>query len=397
MRKLRWALLIVYALGALGALVAAFTYPPFRQVAYAPLRELVIPPPQPIVVNVRYSTEKAEWLASVIPAFEASRPTVQGRPIQLELSKSGSREMYLDVLDGAQPDVISPASSLQIAILEDLSEDKFGRPLVNVADPERCRPVVHTPLVLVVWTERADVLWGDEPNGQLWHRVHDAMVDPQGWESYGHPEWGYVKFGQTNPLKSNSGFMTILLMTYNYFDKTSGLTAQEILSSDEYQEWFVAFQRAIPQFGDSTGTYMREIVAYGPSAYDMVAVYEATAVEQLENAVGRYGELRVYYPPATVMSDHPFCVLDAAWVTPEKAEAARMFIDYLLSEEAQEVALMEHGFRPVEPSIPLDQTGSPFQRYEANGLRLELPPQVEIPPGNVLDTLLNFWNRNIQP
>jgi ABC-type Fe3+ transport system substrate-binding protein len=74
-----------------------------------------------------------------------------------------------------------------------------------------------------------------------------------------------------------------------------------------------------------------------------------------------------------------------------------MFIDYLLSQEAQEIALMDHGFRPVEPSIPLDPPGSPFQRYRDNGLRVDLPPQVEIPPGNVLDTLLNFWNRNVQP
>jgi ABC-type Fe3+ transport system substrate-binding protein len=190
--------------------------------------------------------------------------------------------------------------------------------------------------------------------------------------------------------------MAILLMTYNYFEKTSGLTAQDILADSAYQQWFLEIQNSVPQFGESTGTYMKDMVAYGPSTYDLVAVYESTAIEQAANAVGRYGELRVYYPPATVMSDHPFCILKGEWVTPEKVEAAQLFTDYLLSEPAQQLALLSYGFRPVTPGIALEQTGSPFTRYAANGLKTDLPPNVEIPAGNVLDTLLEFWNRNIQ-
>jgi ABC-type Fe3+ transport system substrate-binding protein len=292
--------------------------------------------------------------------------------------------------------LISPASSLQIAILENLSQDKFGSPIVHPNRSEDCRSVVETPLVLVSWAEKAQALWGDEANSHLWQKLHTALTDPEGWASVGHPEWGYIKFGQTSPLSSNSGFMTILLLTYDFYGKTGGLLAQDILSDPEYQQWFLAFQGTISQFGDSTGTYMRDMVAYGPSTYDFVAVYEATAIEHMENASDRYGELRVYYPPATVMSDHPFCVLDAEWVTPEKAEAARVFTDFLLSQEAQEKALLDHGFRPVVAGIPLDQAGSPFVAYQDNGIQVGIPPEVEIPPGNVLDTLLNFWSRNIQ-
>ena len=387
----------IFALATVGVLVAAMVSPAVRAVAYAPLRDLIVPPPEPIVVEVLYSTEKAEWLAAVIPQWEATNPRIDGRPIELSLKKMGSREMYLAVLDGEeQPDLISPASSLQIAILQDLSTSRFGAPVVNAADQTRCRPVVESPLVLVAWKERAEVLWGDDPNGRLWHRLHDALVNPQGWEAFGHPEWGYIKFSHTNPLKSNSGFMTTLLMTYNYFGKTSGLTASDILSDADYQEWFIELEGSISNFGDSTGTYMEEIIAYGPSLYDIVAVYEATAIEHAENAVGRYGELVVTYPPATLMSDHPFCVVDAEWVTPEQAQAAQMFVDFLASREAQELALLQHGFRPVDPGIPLDQPGSPLLTYADNGLEIDLPPQVELPPGNVLNTLLDFWGRNVQ-
>lgn len=349
----------------------------------------------PIELSVLYSTEKEAWLNEALTGFEGR---VNGRPIQVTLEKMGSREIYLAVLDGSKkPDVISPASSLQIAILKDLSA-KSGVPVINPGGPAACRPVVTTPLVMVAWQEQAQVLWGDNPNGHMWLRLHDALADPKGWESYGQPEWGYIKFGHTNPLKSNSGFMTILLMTYNYFNKTGGLTSQDILATTEYQQWFKEIEGTISEFGDSTGTYMQQIVTYGPSKYNLVAVYESTAIEQAANAVGRYGPLRVYYPPATVLSDHPFCVLNTAWVTPDKAAAAQVFTDYLLSQPVQQKALLQHGFRPVDKTIPLDQPGSPFSSSDPVGdigLKVDLPPQVELPPGDVLNTLLDFWSRSV--
>jgi hypothetical protein len=394
---LGWALLGLYIAVSLGVFVAAVVSPPVRAVAYAPLRDLVLPAPDPIVVSLLYSTEKAAWLEEAVTRFAATRPRIAGHPIEIEMKKMGSREIVLAVLDGSeQPDMVSPASSLQLSLLQDLSAAKFGTAVVNRADTERCRPVLRSPLVLVAWKERADVLWGDGPNGELWRRMHDALVDPQGWASYGRPEWGYIKFGHTTPLKSNSGFQTLLLMTYNYFGRTSGLTAQDILSDAGYQRWLIEFEGTISQFGDSTGTYMQEIIAYGPSLYDIVAVYEATAIEQAANAVGRYGELQVYYPPATSMSDHPFCVVDAPWVRPDHARAAQEFLDYLTGAEMQKLALTQHGFRPVDPNVPLDGVGSPLLRYAANGVRISLPPEVEVPSGGVLNTLLEFWARNVQ-
>jgi ABC-type Fe3+ transport system substrate-binding protein len=228
----------------------------------------------------------------------------------------------------------------------------------------------------------------------MWQGLHEALVEKEDWGKYGHSEWGYIKFGHTDPLKSNSGLMTILLMTYGYFDKTNSLTSDDLLSDEAYRQWLAELESTISEFGSSTGTYMKEIVTYGPSKYDIVAVYEATAIQQAENAVGRYGELTVYYPPATVLSDHPFCVLNADWVTSEKAKAAQVFVDYLSSKPAQEKAL-EHGFRPADKTIPLDQPNSPFSRYTANGIRIDLPPEVELPPGDVVNTLLDVWRRSV--
>ena len=397
MLQLKRFLFIIYAIVAAGVFIGALISPQFRARtnASAPLRDALLPPPEPIVVAVLYSTEKEAWLKDVIAAYQSSRPMLNGHPIQIALQQTGSREMYLTVLDGtAQPTLISPASSLQTSILEDLSTRKFGNPLVRAA---ACRSVVQTPLVLVAWKERADVLWGNSPPADVWKKLHDALIDPRGWEAYNHPEWGYIKFGHTDPLKSNSGFMTILLMAYDYFGTTSGLTSQQILTDAGFRQWFTEIESTISKFGDSTGTYMKDMVAYGPSVYDLTAVYESTAIEQSANALGRYGELRVYYPPATIMSDHPFCVLQAEWVKPDQAQAAQQFVDYLLSQPAQEKALIKYGFRPTDQTIALDQPAGPFQRFAANGLTIILPPQIDLPSGDTLNTLLDFWSRNVQP
>ncbi|MBN1640426.1 MAG: substrate-binding domain-containing protein [Anaerolineae bacterium] len=388
----------VYAALSFGVLVAAMISPPVRALAYAPLRDLVLPPPEPVVVELLYSTEKAAWLEEAIERYYDTRPYVRGHPVQISTQKMGSREMVLAVLEGrAQPDLISPASSLQLSILQDASGARYGYPVVNRADTQRCRPVLRSPLVLVSWKERADVLWAQGANGSLWQHMYDALTDPRGWAAYGHSEWGYIKFGHTTPLKSNSGLQTVLLMTYDYFGRSSGLTAEEILTDAAYQQWLIAFEHAVSKFGDSTGTYMQEIIAYGPSMYDLVAVYEATAIEHAENAIGRYGELAIYYPPATSVSDHPFCVVEADWVSADETQAAERFLAFLTGPEIQQVALLRYGFRPVDPNVPLAQPGSPWERYAGNGLRVSLPPEVEVPPGHVLDTLLEFWARNVQP
>lgn len=388
-------LFIIYLVVAAGIFVLSLVSPAVRAIASAPLRDRLVET-DPITLTVLYSTEKEQWLTAAEAAFENNQEyRVNGRPIELEMERMGSREMVLTVLDGAQPVLISPASSLQISLLAAQAQSKFGAPLVNPADDANCRSLVRTPLVLAAWQERIEALWGGNPPARTWLQLHDDLTNPEGWSAYGHPEWGFIKFGHTTPLKSNSGLMTVLLMTYGYYDKVDGLTSADILDPN-YQEWITEMESSISDFGDSTGTYMREIVAYGPSKYDIVAVYEATAIEQAENAVGRYGALQIYYPPTTVMSDHPFCILDTEWVTVEQAEAARLFIEYLQSEPVQQQALLEHGFRPTNTAVSLNQPGSPFTKYSDNGLSQTLPVEVEVPPGDVLDTLLDFWARNIQ-
>ena len=164
----------------------------------------------------------------------------------------------------------------------------------------------------------------------------DALADPQGWAGRGGPgAWGFVKFGHTSPLTSNSGTQTLLLLAYGFYNKTSKLSGDDILNP-AFQRWLTEGEQGVTEFGDSTGSFMTNMVRFGPSKYDVVAVYENLALQDVETAQGRWGQsIHIYYPPATLLSDHPYVTLQAPWTTPEQRAAAAHFRDFLLS-------LMDH-------------------------------------------------------
>jgi len=359
-------------------------------------RTLNIIPVEPVTVQVLYSTEKEGWLGEVGPAFEATRPQINGKPVKLALKKMGSQELVQAVLDGTEkPALISPASSLQVTLLQSEWAKHSPKPIVDGKNANSCRPTLYTPLTLVMWRERSDVLWGANPGGDTWKKLHDALANPKGWEAYGKPDWGsYVRFGHTDPTQSNSGLQTLVLLAYDYFGKTNGLTASDVQTNPAFQKWLLDIERNVPTFGSSTGDYMKEMVAYGPAKYDIVAVYESVAIEQAPNATSRYGDLRVIYPPTTTMSDHPFCVVSADWVTPEQASAAKLFADYLLTKPVQQIAFGKYGYRPLDKSIPLDGSDSPFKRLSNLGFKANLPAEVDTPPADTIASLLNFWQTN---
>ena len=66
--RMNWVLFVLFALAAIGVFVATLISPTFREIAYAPVREMLIPPPAPMVVSVLYSTENVAMFALTVAA-----------------------------------------------------------------------------------------------------------------------------------------------------------------------------------------------------------------------------------------------------------------------------------------------------------------------------------------
>jgi ABC-type sulfate transport system substrate-binding protein len=184
-------------------------------------------------------------------------------------------------------------------------------------------------------------------------------------------------------------------MAYEFQNKRSGLEVKDVLD-EKFQTFLKTIEKGVPKFGTSTGTFMEEMVLYGPSKYDVVVTYENLAIQHIGNAQGRWGNLRVFYPPQTMWSSHPVAVLNGDWVTAEQRVAARKLIEFLRAKPEQQRALAL-GFRPANPEVPVLSTdgASPFQSAAAFGVRADLGSVVEPPPGPVIRNLMELWSRQV--
>ncbi|HJZ88619.1 MAG TPA: substrate-binding domain-containing protein [Polyangia bacterium] len=344
-----------------------------------------------VEVAFLYSTEKKDWIEAAVAAFAKEHPEVS-----VKLIGMGSLEAAQALLEGKQQPVLwSPADSLVLNLAAADWETKTGSRLVAASGTEDApEPLVLTPLVFVIWEDRAEVLQ-KATHGQItWKAIRDAVVSNRGWPAIGgKPEWGFVKLGHTDPTRSNSGLQALLLMTLEYYKKTSGLEVGDLLKPD-YQQWIREIERGVSRFERSTGTFMTDMVRFGPSKYDLAVVYESLAISQLENAQGRWGNLKVYYPASTLWSDHPVALLQGSWITPAQKKAATALVSYLRSRPVQAQAL-NWGFRPADPAVPIRTADAhnPFSRLAAFGVQLEIPPAATPPDAPVIRNLITMWSR----
>ena len=341
-------------------------------------------------ITVVYGTEKEDWMNAVVAGFRSANPE-----IDLELLGKGSLESAQAILDGKlQPTVWIPADSLALKLLDDDWRTKTGAAMFASEGELAPQPLLLTPLVFVAWEDRASVLL-KAGNGSLgWKTLRAAVVSNRGWPAIGgKADWGFVKLGHTDPTRSNSGLQALWSMTLEFFGHGKPVGVEQLLRPD-YQGFVGGIEKGVTRFEPSTGTFMIDMVRFGPSKYDIAVVYESLAISQIANAQGRWGDLRVYYPQLTIWSDHPAALVRAPWVTDAQRAAGTAFVAYLRSRPVQERALA-FGFRPADPAVPIKTKAAdnPFTSLARYGLRADLPPAAPTPDGAVVRNLMMLWSR----
>ncbi len=340
-----------------------------------------------VEIGIAYGTEKERWLQWAVEQFAR---TEEGRRIKVDLIPMGSLEGAQAVLRGDRRiNVWSPASSLYKDIFAQDWQVQHGadKPILREEN------LALSPMVLVMWAERYEA-FAKKYGEASFRTLGQALAETGGWQAIaGKPEWGLFKLGHTHPNESNSGLATLVLMAYDYHGKSRDLTLKDILDPG-FQTWAQGFERGVSGLSNSTGNLMREMVLKGPSAFDAVVVYESVAIDYLKNAEGRWGELRVVYPKQNLWSENPYYVLNAPWSTPGQREAAGKFLDFLLGETIQKQSLV-HGFRPGNPAVPVRFPGSPFEAYKRFGLSIDLGAMCAAPKAEILNNLLQWWQRSV--
>ncbi|MFC4562132.1 substrate-binding and VWA domain-containing protein [Nocardiopsis mangrovi] len=357
-----------------------------------------------VTLRVASSPEKAGLMREFAEDYSGTETDAGCVEVEIIEQASGSTmEALVGEWDEAElgpaPDVWTPASSswLQLARDRMVAADREG------VLPDEAPSIANSPLVIAMPRPMAEALgWPDEPLG--WHDILELAEDDEGWAGQDHAEWGEFRLGKTNPNYSTSGLHATIGAYFAATGLTSDLTSGDIDSS-ETRGFVSGVERSIVHYGDTTLTFLSNLQraddeGRGLSYISAVAVEEMSVLHYNEgNPTGDPATAGEHEPPevplaavypeeGTVISDHPYAVLDSA--SEPARTAAESFRDYLLDDAAQE-AFQDNGFRDHEGAPGADAVAE-------NGVLPDEPGQLLTPPSSgALDAMLENWDELRKP
>ena len=339
-------------------------------------------------IGIAYGTEKKEWLKW---AHEEFKKTEAGKRITVKLIGMGSLEGGQAVVaQNKNIHVWSPASAAYTDEFRNEWKSK-GNTNEPILSSDR---LVMSPMVFIMWKNRYDAF--TKKYGEVsFDTLRQALAEPTGWAAIdNHPEWGFFKFGHTNPNKSNSGMVTLLLEAHEFHKKSQGLAMQDIVNSD-FQTWFRSLEtKALRPFPSSTGSMVEEMILKAPASYDVVMAYENLALDWMDAAKSRTntGGFHLIYPERNFWNDNPYYILDVPWSSDAQRKAAQEFLDFLRSDRIQAEAVNK-GFRPANLKVSMKGSESPFVKHAAAGVKLDLNNIVEAPKSDIIFNLRHSWKQ----
>lgn len=287
-----------------------------------------------------------------------------------------------------QPTIFSPSVSHWLALVN----YQTGRNVFDLADSPA---TARAPVVMAIWESRLRAIEAVHGSPVGWEEL--LQVFEQGWGAYGISGREAVFYGHTDPFISSTALSTLIAEFYASARYLNNNTDIRRLSLDQVRDEDVRqgvrdIESLIKHYSSRT-TEFKEYIAQGPNYLDFVALEENDLIfiNQGKTDYQPPERLVALYPKeGTFWHEHPFAIPNAPWVSDEQRAAARVFTDYVLGESVQRMVL-ENGFRPVNPDVPLDSPGSPFVDPN-NGVDINQPSTVlQVPDPEVIAAVQESW------
>lgn len=326
--------------------------------------------PSNISFTFLYTSEKDGWIKDVTPAFEEWFFERFNINVNVDLIVTGSHDsVNLILQESAQPTAWSPASSIWIPYLN----QKWTNLDKGQEIAQDSTPLVLSPVVIAGW---ASFLETNNISGfeDMYRLVKDGLDF-----KYGHPD----------PLLSNGGAMAEVLE----FAEALGKKPEDFEIADFTNQDALEFVRAIESktvnYGKSTGFFGKWASENGPTAIDCFTVYESVVISNAEKATLKWGDslVAIYPEDGTLLSDHPYVILNVPWVSEYQKFAASQYLYYLLQEYNQDKA-QEYGFRPASPNVPLN--ADVFNKNNGVAFEIKVPTYRPL-SGESMENLFTVW------
>lgn len=332
--------------------------------------------PEYIEFEFLYTSEKQGWIERVTPDFEKWFKDEFDITVKVKLTVTGSHKtVNLILLGSAKPTAWSPASSLWIPYLN----GKWTREGHEEPIAKDWTALATSPVVIAGWSS-----FLSKYNVTSFRDLYELSKKGVRFK-YGHPD----------PLLSNGGAMVAVLEFAEALNKRPEDITVEDLKKPEAVEFVRTIESHAVAYGESTGFFGSWAAENGPDAIDVFGVYENVVIDNSLKAKKKWGDsIKAIYPQGgTLLSDHPYVILDAEWVSMWQRFAASQYLMYLLKPEVQRIA-QEYGLRPANPSVPLDEE----LFSEENGVQPRVDTPVLNPPsGEVLEAIFVDWVKARNP
>jgi len=265
---------------------------------------------QTSLLNVSYDVAR-EFYKDFNTAFVAHHKKTTGKDIKVDQSHAGSSAQARAVADGLEADVVTFNTTTDVDFLADkgvVAKDwrqKF---------PNGASPTTSTMLFLVR---------NGNPKGiKDW----DDLIKPG------------VQVVVVNPKTGGNGRMAYLA-AWGYVRSKGGSDAQAA-------EFVGKLYKNVPVLArggrDATGIFLQRNIG------DVLVTFESEVVS-VDNEFGA-GKVDAIHPSASIVAENPVAIVERTVNKKGTAAEAKAYIDFLYSEEGQEIAA-KHNIRPRNEAV----------------------------------------------
>ena len=341
-------------------------------------------------------------IATLVAQYDATGAKVDGKCVDVRILPKSAGEGadalargWDEKVDGQPPQVWLPGATSWLSLVRAREKN----PAASVL-PDLSPSFAQSPFVVAMPRPMAVALgWPDTPLG--FTDLVAIGVDPIGWGKLGHPDWGALRLGKTNPLISTTGLHALIAAYFAATKISTGDLTQANLADPKVIAFVKGVELATVHYGVSTSTFLTNLQRADDSGASLGYV-SAVALEERQvlayNSGNPTGDpalagkhpapkvpLAAIYPKeGTLVSDNPFVVLNSAWVSQAQKDGAADLLKFLLAPP-QQLRLQEAGYR--------DSQGKAGPNLnQAAGLLPDQPTKIlKPPPSSVLDKLQASW------
>ena len=365
-------------------------------------------PDNAIEISIIYAPESEAYMKDAMDAFNTSyinkinpvtgKPlTADEKPIWVTGVSGSSGTVEQGIINAiiapnnsnvSKPTIFEPSVSHWLALVN----QQTGQQIFDLADSPS---TALAPVVMAIWQSRLDAIQkknGGKPVG--WEELMAVMDSPNGWADYGITgDRTTVYYGHTDPYISSTALSTLIAEFYSSARYNGGQTDLRKLDMKTVRDTAVQagvrkIETLVKHYSSRT-TEFKEYIAQGPTYLDFVALEENDLIyiNQGKTQYKPPEKLVALYPKeGTFWHEHPFGIPNAPWVTPEQRTAAKVFTEYIRSETVQRKVL-ENGFRPVNPKVPIGYPIAPELGVDPN----QPATVLTVPDPDVIAAVQTSW------